>query len=36
MARLDGSVSFVSNSVDQLIWLATGTMNGGEVAVINE
>ncbi|MEZ6149724.1 MAG: DUF1559 domain-containing protein [Pirellulaceae bacterium] len=31
MVRCDGSVTFASNSVDNLTWLAVGTMNQGEV-----
>jgi prepilin-type processing-associated H-X9-DG protein len=31
----DGSVRFVSNSVDLLVWQAMGTRGGGEIASIN-
>ena len=34
-ARCDGSVSFVSDSVALVIWQAIGTMDGGEVASID-
>jgi len=28
---MDGSVKFVTNSIDQATWRALGTRNGGEV-----
>ncbi len=31
MVRCDGSVTFASNSVNNLVWLAIGTINQGEV-----
>ncbi len=34
-ARCDGSIGFVSNSVDLVTWQALGSMNGGEVASID-
>jgi prepilin-type processing-associated H-X9-DG protein len=34
--RGDGSVTFVSNSVDAAAWLAFGTMNGGETVALPE
>jgi len=35
-ARCDGSTGFVSNSISLAIWQAMGSMNGGEVASIDE
>lgn len=35
-ARCDGSVSFVSNNVALSAWQAMGSMNGGEVEVVND
>ena len=35
VARCDGSVRFVSNSVPLATWMAMGTMNGGEVFADN-
>jgi len=35
-ARCDGSIGFVSNSVSLLIWQAMGSMDGGEVASIDD
>lgn len=32
--RADGSVAFVSETIDQAIWIALGTMNGGETVTI--
>lgn len=34
-SRGDGSVSFVSDSIDLLVWRAVGTRDGGEVASID-
>ncbi|MFN7291250.1 MAG: DUF1559 domain-containing protein [Pirellula sp.] len=34
-ARGDGSVSFVTSSVDTILWRALGTRDGGEVANID-
>ena len=34
--RGDGSVTFVSNSIDAASWLAFGTMNGGETLALPE
>ena len=36
IVRGDGSVSFASNSVDAAIWLAFGTINGGEVVNMDQ
>lgn len=36
IARCDGSVSFASNSVSLVVWQAMGSMNGGEVEVLND
>lgn len=33
-ARLDGSVQFVSNSIDSDVWIALGSINGSEVDLI--
>lgn len=35
-ARCDGSTGFVSNSISLAIWQAMGSMDGGEVAAIDE
>jgi prepilin-type N-terminal cleavage/methylation domain-containing protein/prepilin-type processing-associated H-X9-DG protein len=35
-ARCDGSVSFASNNVALSVWMAMGSMNGGEVETLSE
>ncbi len=34
-ARCDGSVGFVTNSVALAVWQAMGSMNGSEVAMLD-
>ena len=32
--KADGSVGFVSETIDQAIWISAGTMNGGETVAL--